>query len=204
MTFNFNAKYVLLTYAQCGDLDPWAVVDHLAELRAECIIGREAHADGGTHLHCFAHFDRKFRSRRADVFDVLGCHPNVSPTYTTPQAGWDYACKDGDIVAGGLARPDAGKISGSGDVWHDIVAAKSRDEFLDYSWNLLRSSYAAASPNLRSTLTGDTALFRNRTSTQQGLSWYRTCFLSLASGYRAYLQGIQEVSLARQRGDPRN
>ena len=102
MTFNFNAKYVLLTYAQCGDLDPWAVVDHLAELRAECIIGREAHADGGTHLHCFAHFDRKFRSRRADVFDVLGCHPNVSPTYTTPQAGWDYACKDGDIVAGGL------------------------------------------------------------------------------------------------------
>ena len=129
MNFNFNAKYVLLTYAQCGDLDPWAIVNHLAELRAECIVGRETHADGGTHLHCFAHFERKFRSRRADVFDVLGCHPNVSPTYTTPQAGWDYACKDGDIVAGGLARPDAGKIVGGGDVWHDIVASKSRDEF---------------------------------------------------------------------------
>ena len=173
MTFNFNAKYVLLTYAQCGDLDPWAVVDHLAELRAECIIGREAHADGGTHLHCFAHFDRKFRSRRANVFDVLGCHPNVSPTYTTPQAGWDYACKDGDIVAGGLQDQMLAKSLEVETCGMISWLQKVETSFLDYSWNLLRSSYAAASHNLRSTLTGDTALFRNRTSTQQGLSWYR-------------------------------
>ena len=202
MTFNFNAKYVLLTYAQCGDLDPWAIVNHLAELRAECIVGRETHADGGTHLHCFAHFERKFRSRRADVFDVLGCHPNVSPTYTTPQAGWDYACKDGDIVAGGLQDQMLAKSLEVETCGMISWLQKVETSFLDYSWNLLRSSYAAASPNLRSTLTGDTALSRSRTSTQQGLSWYRTCFLSLASGYRAYLQGIQEVSLARQRGDP--
>jgi len=129
MTFNFNARYALLTYAQSGTLDPWAVVDHFTELRAECIVSREAHADGGTHLHCFVDFARKFRSRRADVFDVSGCHPNVSPTHTTPQAGFDYACKDGDIVAGGLGRPDASKVPRDGDCWHDIVAAESREEF---------------------------------------------------------------------------
>jgi len=37
--FSFNARYVLLTYAQCGDLDAWAVNDPLAFLGAECIIG---------------------------------------------------------------------------------------------------------------------------------------------------------------------
>ena len=131
MTFNFNASYALLTYSVCGELDPWAIVEHLAELRGECIVAREAHADGGTHLHCFVHFERKFRSRRADVFDVHGCHPNVSPTHTTPQAGFDYACKDGVIVAGGLARPDAGKIARTGDHWHDIVRAESREDFFD-------------------------------------------------------------------------
>ena len=34
------------------------------------------------------------------MFDVDGVHPNISPTYSTPQAGFDYACKDGDAVAG--------------------------------------------------------------------------------------------------------
>lgn len=129
MTFNFNARYALLTYSQCGELDPWAVVDHFTQLRAECIVAREAHADGGTHLHCFVDFARKYRSRRADVFDVLGCHPNVSPTHSTPQAGFDYACKDGDIVAGGLARPDAGQVPRDRDHWHDIVAAEDRVSF---------------------------------------------------------------------------
>ena len=146
MTFNFNASYALLTYSQCGELDPWAIVEHLAELRGECIVAREAHADGGTHLHCFVHFERKFRSRRADVFDVHGCHPNVSPTHTTPQAGFDYACKDGVIVAGGLARPDAGKIARTGDHWHDIVRAESREDFSTYCARLLQDSYAVASP----------------------------------------------------------
>lgn len=129
MTFNFNARYALLTYSQCGDLDPWAVSQHFTELRAECIVSREAHADGGTHLHCFVDFGKKFRSRRANVFDVHGWHPNVAPTHTTPQAGFDYACKDGDIVAGGLGRPDAGKITRDRSPWHDIVAAESREEF---------------------------------------------------------------------------
>lgn len=131
MTFNFNARYALLTYAQCGDLDPWEIVRHLADLRGECIVAREAHADGGSHLHSFVDFGRKFRSRKADVFDVGGCHPNISPTHSTPQAGFDYTCKDGDVVAGGLGRPDAGQVARDRSHWHDIAAAESRDEFFE-------------------------------------------------------------------------
>ena len=101
MSFDFNRRYALFTYAQCGDLDPFEVVNHLAELGAECIIGREAHADGGTHLHAFVDFGRKFRTRRADAFDVGNRHPNISPSYGTPEKGYDYAIKDGDVVGGG-------------------------------------------------------------------------------------------------------
>ena len=106
MTFHCNARYFLLTYSQCGELDPWKVSDHLGELRGECIVAREAHADGGTHLHAFVDFGRKFRSRRTSIFDVDNHHPNVSATHSTPREGFDYACKDGDIVAGGLGRPE--------------------------------------------------------------------------------------------------
>ena len=130
MTFNFNARYALLTYAQCGDLDGWQVSDHFTELRAECIVAREAHATDGVHLHAFVDFGRKFRSRRSDIFDVGGRHPNISPTHTTPQSGFDYACKDGDIVAGGLGRPESGVLQTQrGDPWPDIVLQRAEQNF---------------------------------------------------------------------------
>nr|UBJ26229.1 replication-associated protein [Giant panda feces-associated gemycircularvirus] len=104
--FYCNSKYVLLTFAQCGDLDEWSVNDHLSTLGAECIIAREVHPEtGGVHLHVFVDFGRKFRSRNVRVFDVDGRHPNVSPSRGTPEKGYDYAIKDGDVVAGGLGRP---------------------------------------------------------------------------------------------------
>lgn len=133
MPFQIKCKYGLLTYAQCGDLDPFQVVNHLAELGAECIIGRENHADGGIHLHAFFMFDRPFRSRNERVFDVAGCHPNIVRGYGTPEKGFDYATKDGEIVAGGLERP-SGKGNGSaeaGGAWSRIVMAETREEFYD-------------------------------------------------------------------------
>lgn len=129
MTFHCNARYFLLTYSQCGDLDPEEVSKHIEQLRGECVVARETHADGGTHLHSFVDFGRKFRSRRTSVFDVGGCHPNVSATHSTPRAGFDYACKDGVIVAGRLERPSAGARPKQNNRWNDIVAAQDRDEF---------------------------------------------------------------------------
>ncbi len=130
MTFKFNARYALLTYAQCGELDPWRVVECFTLLRGECIVAREAHANDGTHLHAFVDFGRQRTFRRPNVFDVDGHHPNISPTHSTPQAGFDYACKDGDIVAGGLARPDGSQAARQPDRWPHVIAAPDREEFM--------------------------------------------------------------------------
>lgn len=130
MPFSFNSRYVLLTYAQSGDLSEWSVLDHISSLGAECIIGREDHADEGTHLHVFCDFGRKFRSRRQDAFDVDGCHPNIAPSRGRPQLGWDYAVKDGNVVAGGLSRPGSGGLPKVTNIWSEIVGAESRLEFL--------------------------------------------------------------------------
>lgn len=135
MPYVFNARYALITYAQCGELDPWAVSDHFSEMGAECIIGRELHGDGGTHLHVFVDFGRKYYSRRTDVFDVRGCHPNIEVSRGTPEKGFDYACKDGDVVAGGLERPiprSPGDVSTRAK-WTEIASARDRDEF----WSLV-------------------------------------------------------------------
>lgn len=126
-----SARYALLTYAQCGDLDPFAIVDHLSALGAECIIGRESHADSGTHLHAFVDFGRKFRSRRSDIFDVNGFHPNLSSSYRNPAGGYDYAIKDGDVVAGGLERPPTTERPEKQNNWHEIIMAETREEFFE-------------------------------------------------------------------------
>lgn len=130
MSFNFHAKYVLLTYAQSEDLDGFAVSDHLSSLGAECIVARESHADSGVHLHAFVDFGRRFRSSDARIFDVNGFHPNVSVSRGTPQKGYDYAIKDGDIIAGGLERPNGGRVSTqTSDSWNEILGARTVGEF---------------------------------------------------------------------------
>ncbi|AMH87673.1 RepA [Pteropus associated gemycircularvirus 10] len=131
MTFHFSARYVLLTYAQSGDLSEWSVLDHISSLGAECIVAREDHADGGTHLHVFCDFGRKKQSRRPDYFDVEGHHPNIVPSRGRAGEGWDYATKDGNIVAGGLERPGGGGLPSTPDKWREIVGAESREEFFD-------------------------------------------------------------------------
>jgi len=134
MPFRFQAKYGLLTYAQCGDLDPWRVVEHLGGLGAECIVARELHRDGGHHLHAFFMFGDKYRSSNPRVFDVDNHHPNVSRGYSNPSDGYDYAIKDGEVVAGGLERPDEHHVQKHSH-WAQIVEAESEDEF----WALVRS-----------------------------------------------------------------
>ncbi|AXB22626.1 replication associated protein [Alces alces faeces associated genomovirus MP111] len=130
MPFSFNARYFLVTYSHVDELDPFAIVDHFGSLGAECIVARERYADLlGVHYHVFADFGRKFRSRRANVFDVGEFHPNISPSRGTPEAGFDYATKDGDIVGGGLERPSRDGALSRSAKWAQIVNAESRDEF---------------------------------------------------------------------------
>lgn len=136
-----NAKYLLLTYAQVpNDIQPIfgdAVVSHLCSLSAECIVGRECHADGGIHFHVFVEFERPYTTRTTTAFDIHGRHPNIEKVTKTPWVAYDYATKDGDVVAGGCIRPaETGGLSGipGGDSgsndWGWIIEAESRDEFL--------------------------------------------------------------------------
>lgn len=152
MSFTFHARYVLLTYAQCGQLDAFRVMDRISELAGECIIGRESHADGGIHLHCFVDFGRKFRSRKADVFDVGGFHPNVSSSRGHPEEGYDYAIKDGDVVCGGLGRPTPEVRGGNESIhskWTTITSATNRDEFWELVHKLDPKSAATAFSQLQ-------------------------------------------------------
>nr|QJB18624.1 MAG: replication-associated protein [Genomoviridae sp.] len=137
MSFTINARYVLLTYAQSAGLDGWAVMDHISTLGGECIVAREDHADGGTHLHVFCDFGRKFRSRKADIFDVDHHHPNIEPSKGTPEKGYDYAIKDGDVICGGLGRPNASRTrdSNAHSRWTEITSAENREQF----WELVHS-----------------------------------------------------------------
>lgn len=134
-SFDLHCRYALLTYSQSGDLSGEVVGDRLSEMGFKCVIGRENHADGGIHLHCFVDFGRKRRFRRVDVFDVLGRHPNISPSKGTPEKGYEYAIKDGDIVFQSLDMP---RQSGGGDSktvakWTTITNAGNREEF----WSLV-------------------------------------------------------------------
>ncbi|QCX29511.1 Replication-associated protein [Plant associated genomovirus 21] len=130
MPFYFNARYGLFTYAHCESMDPFAIVDHFGDLGAEVIVGSERYPTGpGVHYHVFADFGRKFRSRRVDCFDVAGFHPNIVASRGTPEAGYDYAIKDGDVVAGGLERPSGMESVQRPDKWSIITAAATRDEF---------------------------------------------------------------------------
>lgn len=133
MPFRFAAKYGLLTYSQCGDLDGFAVSDRLSELGAECIVAEEDHQDGGRHIHVFFMFESEFRTKNERVFDVDGYHPNIVRGRRTPEKGWDYATKDGDIIAGGLARPQ--EVEDKGEIrkrkFREAMAEPDPDLFVD-------------------------------------------------------------------------
>lgn len=139
-SISFCAQHFLLTYAHSEgtngkpELDPHRIVEVLGDLGAECIVARERYPTGdGFHLHVFCSFERRFRSRKVDVFDVDGYHPNVEPSRKNAVGGYDYATKDGEIVAGGLERPSgvSGRRSTSraADEWAEITAADSAEKF---------------------------------------------------------------------------
>lgn len=148
MPFQFKRRFALVTYAQCGDLDPFKVSDLFSDLHGECIIGREDHEDGGVHLHAFVDFGREFSTRDPRKFDVEGHHPNVLPGKKTPEKMYDYATKDGDIVAGGLERPDGSSISSTSDPWSRIIMAENRDEFFTLCRDLAPRALACSFTSL--------------------------------------------------------
>lgn len=135
-TFVFRSRYALLTYAQSDGLDPWSVLDLVSAVPGECIIAREDHADGGTHIHAFVDFGERFYTSDPRRFDCGGFHPNILAVGRTPGTSYDYCIKDGNVVCGGLARPGSGEeVSGASSQWDRIVSAPTVGEF----WETLRA-----------------------------------------------------------------
>ena len=91
---------MLLTYAQCDDLDPFELTIILDRWELSASL-EERITLTGIHLHAFAMWERQFETRNVRLFDVDGCHPNIAVIKRTPEAAFDYAIKDGDVVAGG-------------------------------------------------------------------------------------------------------
>lgn len=194
----FQFKHVLLTYAQCGELDPFKVVEHLGDLGAECIVGREDHADGGVHLHCFATFEEKFRTRDERWADVEGCHPNAQPCKTTPEKMYDYAIKDGEVVAGGLGRPSGVRDGENGSKWGQILNAGSRDEFFALVQELDPRALGYAHASVMRCADWLFPVVREPYVSPAGVSFDTSAFPELDDWVRDYLRGsvVGECSLS--------
>lgn len=191
MPFRFAGRYALLTYAQCGELDPFAIVNHLGSLGAECVIGRESHADGGIHLHAFTDFGRKYQSRNERVFDVEGRHPNVLRGTRTPEKMWDYATKDGDVVAGGLQRPSGMGVSETGSVWHQIILSETREEFFAACADLDPRSFCVSFGSIRTYADWRYRESRDPYVTPEGISFDTSQFRELDEWVQQSLAGQQ-------------
>ena len=194
MSFSFNARYALFTYPQCGDLDPFAVSDHFSEMGAECIVAREAHADGGTHLHAFVDFGRKYRTRRVDAFDVAGQHPNVSPSHGTPAKGYDYAIKDGDVVAGGLSDHMEKQFLDL--AMRGLQSSRQRVEmsFFNYFMTLLLELCSPRLPLFPSMPIGNIAWIQSHIDTTRALHLISVDFQNCWNGHMTLFASVGEVS----------
>jgi len=189
MAFRFSRRYALLTYAQCGDLDAFEVCNMLSDLGAECIIGRENHDDGGTHLHAFVDFGREYRTRNPRQFDVGGCHPNILGGQRTPEKMFDYATKDGDVVAGGLERPDGRGVHEARDVWREIILAETRDRFFELCAELAPGALCRSFTSLRAYADWKYRPIRGPYESPPGIRFDTSEFPELADWVQENLEG---------------
>jgi len=154
-----DAKYCLLTYPQIPETEAYEFPELASELfsservDANYVIGRELHADGGIHFHCFLDFGRKFSSRDTRIFDIQGHHPNIERVGRTPRTAYNYAIKDNDVVArsGEYSGPPENNNSrerqsgtDTSSDWATILCAESRDEFFDLCRSLQPRSLACS------------------------------------------------------------
>lgn len=78
MAFRVNSHAFFLTYPRCL-LEPATLGAHLESIAPTkyCLVARELHQDGESHLHALIIYIDKKNVRRADFFDHQGYHPNI-------------------------------------------------------------------------------------------------------------------------------
>lgn len=97
---DFHAKRYFLTYSQSGETTKEEIRDFLINNHGAewYIIGREAHENGGHHIHAYIEWTRQKRIRDPGTFDYRGLHPNIQ-TVRSPVNCQAYCTKDGDYIA---------------------------------------------------------------------------------------------------------
>lgn len=147
------SRWFMFTYSQSGAEWPFQLfVDLITPLGGKCHIGREYHADGGRHFHCFVDFERKFEFESPHRFCVgtnrrpitpeeasgrkKRCpghtHANILSVRRTPFNVWDYVSKYGEIIVSNLDRPPVrGPNTSRDDNYKGSMALETKAQFYD-------------------------------------------------------------------------
>lgn len=135
-----NEQYFMLTYPTTPDV--WSVdglIRCLDRLGCDYRIGRELHQDGKPHFHAMLCFADPYSDNDArKTFTVDGRVPNIRVRRSRPDRGWDYVGKHAGTKEGHYIVAESGERPmgdsedrPSNDVWHEIILARTREEFFD-------------------------------------------------------------------------
>lgn len=135
-TPSFDAQRFLITYAQCNGVQFScdSIADYIngKDPTPEYVeVGRELHADGGTHFHVYVAFPSRFRGNMF-AFDFHGKHPNVRTVKrgaNHTQRAREYIRKEGlELCSRGVPAPFSAE--GKCDPWSAALTQPDAESFL--------------------------------------------------------------------------
>lgn len=175
--FRFRSRYCILTYSQTdAGFNPQGIVDCVHTDGGLCVIGREQHADGGTHFHAFVDYLRIRDWTGATRWDVGRHHPNCNPVSRTPHRAFSYAIKDGDVVHDDFDEstrpkgPIGDRRRGNGASkrnFAEITDAVDKEDFLLKCKNLIRELWFVRLETLQNSQIGSFRIHEDDTSNLQ-------------------------------------
>lgn len=152
-------QFFMLTYPTIPDgFDTAELINILERLGCDYRVGRELHQDGKPHIHAMLCFDDPYSDRDARRTFTVGTRvPNIRVRRTRPERGWDYVgkhagTKDGHYIIGEKgSRPGGDGDSterSTNDVWHEVILARTREEFFDLAARLAPRQLACSFSSL--------------------------------------------------------
>lgn len=126
MSFRLSAKYLLLTYPNCGDKQACYnfLIDKFDDAKY-ILVAQETHQSGEPHLHAFIALTKRCNFKRADCLDFNGFHGNYQVA-RDKHASVTY-CKKDDANPLEYGHLEASRES----KWAIARTASSRDEFME-------------------------------------------------------------------------
>lgn len=96
-----RGTHFLITWSQCDGehADVISTLENYAPLKS-CVVGKEKHADGGTHFHAYVHFERRLDRTGIDALYFAGTRPQVLSKRTKNERrnARRYVQKDNDWI----------------------------------------------------------------------------------------------------------